>query len=203
VSQLLELRTAHGISTQPLLVWEPAPASCDLANQAAHVTAASLVDVYSPNHIEFLATFEHNSDDILRPSPPHLDRERIQAYALRLLDLGVGTHGKGAVVIRCGEHGSLVVSRRYPARWFPAFYNATSAKVVDATGAGNAFLGAFTITLGEMADLTEAAIAGCVAASFAIEQIGLPRSTEQDGKEAWNAVQFSARVREYRAMLEA
>jgi hypothetical protein len=37
---------------------------------------------------------------------------------------------------------------------------------VDASGAGNAFLGAFAVTLSETSDLTEAAIAGSMAAEL-------------------------------------
>jgi len=197
VLQLLQLRTAEGISARPLLVWEPSHVSCSSGDLAAHMRAASLVDVYSPNHMEFLATCDPSGALPLT----NLDGEKITAHALRLLDSGVGLQGRGAVVIRCGEHGSVVVTRSYPARWFPAFYDGASTKVVDATGARNAFLGALAVRFSEVADLTEAAVAGSVAASFAIEQVGLPRITFLDGKEAWNGTQFSSRLEEYRAMI--
>jgi bifunctional ADP-heptose synthase (sugar kinase/adenylyltransferase) len=74
---------------------------------------------------------------------------------------------------------------------------------VDVTGAGNAFLGAFAVTLNITSDLTEATIAGSVAASFVIEQVGLPhRTTSQHGKDMWNGEAFAARVDQFRTVLE-
>lgn len=63
----------------------------------------------------------------------------------------------------------------------PAFYpspsintQAQNKKVVDTTGAGNAFLGGFSIGLHETGDEIEAAMYGIVAASLVCEQIGVP-----------------------------
>jgi hypothetical protein len=52
-------------------------------------------------------------------------------------------------------------------------------------------------------DLTEAAIAGSVAASFVIEQVGLPHRASRYGKEMWNGEEFPARVDRFRTMLRA
>jgi len=132
---------------------------------------------------------------------------------MSLLDSGIGPTGTGTIVIRCAEHGSFLVSRTYPGRWFPAFYQADKNpdRVVDATGAGNAFLGAFALRFGETGDLTEAAIFGSVAASFVIEQIGVPEFTRRNGYSPlgggeedmgmWNGVRVLDRVEEYRAVL--
>lgn len=179
---------------EPLLVWEPTPTSCILDNCEAHRKAAKLVDVYSPNHFEFLSIFKPGGG----PPPPVLDQKEIEHLALGLLQSGVGRDGNGTVVIRCGESGSLVASRSFPARWFPAFHNTSSGMVTDATGAGNAFLGGFTVRLSETVDLEEAAVAGTVAASFAIEQIGLPRRSIVGEREMWNGEEFSSRARNYR-----
>jgi sugar/nucleoside kinase (ribokinase family) len=194
---LAALRCSSGIASRPLIVWEPAPASCVSANADAHLEAARFVDVYSPNHIEFLATFHDGG------SRAGFDRDAIAEHALQLLKSGVGEDGQGAVVVRCGEHGCLVASNSYPARWFPAFYRAGSSRVVDATGAGNAFLGAFAVIFGISSNLDEAAIAGSVAASFLVEQVGLPDRTSKDGKEVWNGEAFLDRVERYGAMLNA
>ena len=104
-------------------------------------------------------------------------------------------------MIRCGEYDSLAVSRSYPARWFPAFYNGAAAKVVDVTGVGNAFLGAFAVMLATVSDLTEAVITSSVVASLAIEQIGLPQRGFLDGVETWNGADVLSRTNEYRARI--
>jgi sugar/nucleoside kinase (ribokinase family) len=156
------------------------------------------VDIYSPNHVEFLATFGSGDGD---GPPAEFDRTKIEEQVLRVLESGVGRNGDGAAVIRCGEHGCVVAARSYSIRWFPAIHE--SSRVLDATGAGNAFLGGFAVTLSMTSDLTEAAIAGSVAASFVIEQVGLPcRTTSRNTKEMWNGEAFSGRVNRFRTRLE-
>lgn len=74
---------------------------------------------------------------------------------------------------------------------------------MDPTGAGNAFLGAFTYTYMTTCDLFESACCGVVASSFTIEQIGLPiLGTGEDGVESCNGLPFSKRLQEYKNRLE-
>lgn len=97
----------------------------------------------------------------------------------------------------------MVAARSYPIRWSPSFHKLSASRIVDVTGAGNAFLDAFAVTLSTTSDLTQATIAGSVAASFVIEQIGLPhRIASQDGKDMWNGEAFAARVGQFRIVLE-
>lgn len=195
MAQLGQLRARDGLDCEPLLVWEPTPTCCTLAHREAHFRAANRVDVYSPNHFEFLATFGSGGG----PTPPVFDKTEIERLTLELLQSGVGRRGNGVVVIRCGESGSLIAARSFPPRWFPAFHDASSGMVSDATGAGNTFLGGFAVRFSETGDLEEAAIAGTVAASFAIEQIGLPRKSIVDGRTRWNGEDPLSRARNYRA----
>jgi sugar/nucleoside kinase (ribokinase family) len=87
-------------------------------------------------------------------------------------------------------------------KWVPA-YHEDAAKVVDPTGGGNCFLGGFSVALARGKSVEEAAAWGNVAASFAIEQIGVPllRQDEQ-GNETWNNVSVSDRLGEYRDRLQ-
>jgi fructose-1-phosphate kinase PfkB-like protein len=73
---------------------------------------------------------------------------------------------------------------------------------VDTTGAGNSFLGAFTVKFQSTRDITEAVIAATVAASFTIEQVGLPIRTLSGGRELWNGEEVASRIERYRAMLK-
>jgi fructose-1-phosphate kinase PfkB-like protein len=201
VSELFNLRDADQTLPRPLIVWEPVPFSCVLASQNAHLEAARLVNVYSPNHTELLSTFTSSWQTRSSSLAPLFDRKAIEEGVFRILSSGVGKDGDGAVVVRCAEHGCLVASRSYPAKWFPAYYGSTSSQVVDPTGAGNAFLGALTLGLGEGTSIDEAVIMGVVAASFAIEQIGLPSSDFSGPNEMWNGEGFLARIKKYRAIL--
>ncbi|KAG9257557.1 Ribokinase-like protein [Emericellopsis atlantica] len=83
-------------------------------------------------------------------------------------------------------------------RWVPA-YHQDASKVVDPTGGGNTFLGGLAVALARGHSIDEAAVWGSVAASFAIEQVGVPKletDAEDNGKEKWNGANVHDRVEE-------
>lgn len=174
-------------------MWEPAPPFCRRDTKDAHLEAAKLVDVFSPNHLELQAFF--------RDLPAAFDRRVVEDCAAAFLDSGVGPDGTGTLVIRAGEHGCLVASNSTAGRclrWLPA---PAASSVVDATGAGNTYLGAFTFAMaGCGKDAVQAAAVANVAASFAIEQVGLPKLQRQEstgGEEQWNGGFFGERLEAY------
>ncbi|KFY91032.1 hypothetical protein V500_04828 [Pseudogymnoascus sp. VKM F-4518 (FW-2643)] len=79
--------------------------------------------------------------------------------------------------------------------WLPP-YHTTPEKVLDPTGGGNAFLGALAITHARGSSLEEAARWGAVAASFAIEQVGMPVLSVDESGEKWNGIVAGERMRE-------
>lgn len=84
-------------------------------------------------------------------------------------------------------------------RWIPA-YHQDSSRVVDPTGGGNTFLGGLGAGLARGECLEDAAAWGAVAASFAIEQVGVPqRSVDDEGKELWNREEVHKRLEELKA----
>ncbi|GAB0132668.1 hypothetical protein EsDP_00001097 [Epichloe bromicola] len=86
-------------------------------------------------------------------------------------------------------------------RWIPA-YHKDKLKVVDPTGGGNAFLGGLSVALARGEKLEDAVAWGSVAASFAIEQVGMPNlQTNIDGVETWNGEQVSERLDDFRRRL--
>ncbi|KAL8793881.1 MAG: hypothetical protein Q9195_003500 [Heterodermia aff. obscurata] len=201
IGSLLELRKASGISSRPLIIWEPRPSACNPSNLRYFYEAISMADVFSPNHVELGAFFGYS---ILNG----FDRRTIEDQAIRLLESGFAGSRKGSIIIRAAEHGSLVVSHTAQPKWLPAFYqpivdgdglSAPNPKVVDPTGAGNAYLGGFAIGLLESSDLITAAKYGTVAASFALEQIGLPTLSydHADGQELWNGTMPLQRLEDF------
>jgi bifunctional ADP-heptose synthase (sugar kinase/adenylyltransferase) len=82
----------------------------------------------------------------------------------------------------------------------PAFYDKDSSKVIDVTGAGNAFLGGYVSGwLSSRGNVEEAMCYGHVAASFALEQIGLPKFQRGNGGEVlWNGESAIQRLDEYK-----
>ncbi|KAF4182917.1 hypothetical protein CNMCM7927_009459 [Aspergillus lentulus] len=196
LSTLLSLRKEAGALDHPLIIWEPAPYACKPENLQPCLAAAQHVDVLSPNHLELAALFGEY------PAKAH-DKATIEALAQRMLDSGVGQDGKGTVVVRAGENGSVVVSRDLPPTWLPPFYTTGADgrqhfKVVDPTGAGNAFLGAYTVGYLRTGSAVEAACYGTVGGSFALEQVGMPELVSGGDGELWNGVDVFERLAEYR-----
>jgi len=126
--------------------------------------------------------------------------EVLESYAQRFLDHSIGPEGKGCVVIRAAEYGSLTASRAAGFTWSASFYapGSDTSRVVDPTGAGNSFIGGFAMGLQQKSTLEEAAAYGHVAASFALEQIGVPSVQSQGYIETWNGVKVKDRLEEYR-----
>ena len=73
-----------------------------------------------------------------------------------------------------GVQGALV-SRQDEGRVYRI--PAVPVEVVDPVGAGNAFCGGFLVGWVESGDLRTAGLYGCVAASFAVQQVGVPTVT--------------------------
>ena len=74
--------------------------------------------------------------------------------------------------------------------------------MVDPTGGGNCFLGGYMAGWLTTRDIDQAVQYGHVAASFALEQIGLPRQeSTADGTEMWNGQYARERLEQYKARL--
>lgn len=84
-------------------------------------------------------------------------------------------------------------------RWIPAYFQKEDKeRVVDPTGGGNTFLGGMAIALARNKGVEEAATWGSIAASFAIEQVGVPILAENDeSEETWNGVRVDDRLQEF------
>ncbi|KAK6526781.1 hypothetical protein TWF281_009984 [Arthrobotrys megalospora] len=197
VPKLLSMREAGGITERPKIVWEPFPACCVPRFLKDYLKAVKLVDVFSPNHMEICGMFGVEAEG------DTFDRTLYEGLAKRFLDKGIGKDGKGCLVLRAGEHGCMVYTRDMEGPyWLPTFYEVGNEKVVDTTGAGNSFLGGFAIGLVETGDFIEAAKYGTVAASFVIEQMGVPNITwEADGREMWNGDDVRSRLAAYNSRI--
>ena len=187
---------------RPFIVWEPSPPSCTPKSLQACLKSVNSVDVFSPNHLELLSFFRRSGEEF--------NKETIQELASRFLEAGVGPSKQGIVVVRAGEYGCLVMSAKDPPVWLPPFYEpeeeeqARKSKIADTTGAGNAFLGGFILGHSETADFVRAAHYGSVAASFVMEQIGVPQfeiADVQGTGEQWNGDNPRERLRAYQERL--
>ena len=198
VSELLLYRSRGGIAQRPLIVSEPLPSSCIPENYHAFLEAINHVDIFSPNHVEIAQLFGNEHPEVF-------NKPALENYATIFLTSGIGPSRCGAIVIRAAEYGCLITSTHQLPTWLPPYYanplqaEADKSKVVDPTGAGNTFLGAFTLSYLKTHNLIEAAIYGTVGASFALEQIGIPVfEVDERGWETWNGEKVKGRVGGYR-----
>lgn len=153
------------------------------------------VEIVSPNHMELAAFFGASGE---LPNNGGVNREMVEKCANEWLQSGIGLeHGPGALVVRAGKDGCYIATRKQ-SRWLPAYWSLSPERVRDPTGGGNAFLGGLGVALARDKSLVEAAVWGNVAASFAIEQVGMPnRTVGADGKERWNGDRVSERLDYY------
>ncbi|KAI5359231.1 Putative carbohydrate kinase PfkB, ribokinase [Septoria linicola] len=177
---------------RPIFIWEPVPDLCTPEELDNTLEALRHVDVISPNHEELASIFSFTHPDV--PS-----RSAIEDHAQRLLDSGIGPHKQGAVVVRAGAEGCFVLTATQK-QWLPA-YHTDASRVIDPTGGGNGMLGGLAVGLVRTDfDVVEAARWGSVAASFTIEQVGMPVLTPADcDGEKWNGASVADRLVAYRA----
>jgi len=116
-------------------------------------------DIFSPNVTE--------AQSLVGNGSPH-------ELVRRLADAGASI-----VTLRMGPEGSLMYTRSGASHPVPIHVPAVPATVVDPTGAGNAYCGGFLAGYIQTGDMLTAVHYGTVAASFLVEQVGLPEINER------------------------
>ncbi|KAI1129741.1 Ribokinase-like protein [Nemania abortiva] len=187
VEAILELRKKYKIEPRPKIIWEPASIKSLTDDLHSHMAVLPLVDVFSPDHYECL--FHRDKHAFERPW--------IESHARLFTNTGIGPDQKGAIVVRCGPYGCFWRKSDIDMGWIVPYWDSRRREVVDQTGAGSAFLGAFMVSYMDENNLKNACVRGSVAASFAIEQYGPPKKTNPKdakknfyivakAKEVWN-----------------
>ena len=198
----------------PVFVWEPVPTSCKPQELSKVYEALQYVDVVSPNLMELQALFG-NHVDINKAST-----EEIARMSNSLLISGFGNK-PCAVIVRLGAEGCYV-AQTFRHISMPAYHGNSKSmnedklktrekNVIDPTGAGNAFLGGFCVGLfadskiSGLTDFEAGASYGSVAASFVVEQVGMPKRNydECTKEELWNGEGAYDRLVEYIKRLPA
>ncbi|HEY9086820.1 MAG TPA: PfkB family carbohydrate kinase [Anaerolineaceae bacterium] len=131
------------------ILWEPWGELAVPEKRQVFNEAMALVDVVSPNLLE---------------GQTLTGLQDAETIARALLD-----DGAKMVALRMGADGSLVMDERGRMARVPA---APVEKIVDVTGAGNAYCGGFLVGYAETGDMVQAACMGAVSASFALGQFG-------------------------------
>ncbi|OBZ90669.1 Uncharacterized protein C16C9.01c [Choanephora cucurbitarum] len=159
-------------------IWEPLPWACLPENLDCIIEAAKQIDIISPNHEELANMLGFDFHELLaqkrhdvKHTTEHLAQEFISKVSCTL-------------VVRVGKYGALVMQET--PSWVPAYWNwkEESQHVVDVTGAGNTFCGGFAYGwIQTKGDAHASAYYGAVAASYAVEQVGVPDITQWKVKD--------------------
>ncbi|ROW13243.1 hypothetical protein VPNG_04828 [Cytospora leucostoma] len=227
VTDLLTLRKneappEEGGYTRPIIIWEPVPDLCTPDELLNLTNCLPIVDVCSPNHSElagFLgdtgvdpetggistAAVEQGCEQLLGSMPLSSFTLVIRAgekgcYVAR--NGGRGTSGRqqsgsGTGARRqVGPHGGLQPDTDMMSLFAGLLQR--QQQVIDPTGGGNTFLGGLAVALARGKGMEEAATWASVAASFAIEQVGVPElGRDEEGEETWNGVRVSDRLSDF------
>ena len=182
---------------RPRFVWEPMEHECCPDNIPNFMRAMNQIDVFSPNEIELMKLFGFDLSDSTPDYRKSLDRflsktssEVVENCNLLAFVVRLGARGACVTCYRqvTGPGPPIVTSKRIPAYHASGLqFEGTSELVVDVTGGGNAFLGAYCHSLAnsippaissimpEWGVEEVAALYGSVAASYVIEQVGMPQ----------------------------
>ncbi len=145
---LRHLKAEHGTA----LCVESFASLQDMGNHAALAGLLTGVDLFSPDLADAMAR--------TKAADPHACLDALQPV------------GADVLALRMGAAGSLVRHVPTGRTWHVP---AVPTRVVDVTGAGNAYCGGCLIGWVETGDAARAGCYGAVAASFMIEQFELPR----------------------------
>lgn len=133
------------------MFWEPVQQFMVAANAAAFRAALPGVDIVSPNLLEARQVY---------------GMEDAAALVRAMRD-----DGARVAALRMGAAGSLVGAQNHAE--LLAVPPVDVPRIIDQTGAGNTYCGAFLVGWLETGDLRQAACYGAVAASFALEVTGV------------------------------
>lgn len=197
----------------PHLIWEPIPDSAIEENLTEAVEVSQSVAVLSPNHEEAasLLGVRLPKDGKSENGTEKKLKLCIENLGIQLLNRIRNHHNANAsipiICIRAGALGCLICLKNADLHWVPAFHTVDqSYKIVDVTGAGNAWLGGFTAGLAlagvdrsnwSTPDIIKAAQMGSISASLTIEQSGLPNLSisNEDACELWNGEKIGDRLK--------
>ncbi|KAI9282273.1 Ribokinase-like protein [Sporodiniella umbellata] len=169
-------------TSQTQFIWEPLPWACLPENFSKICEAAQQIDIISPNHEEIADMLGFEFEELLSKNNEDFKQtvEFCSEEFFKAIDKSSVT-----LVIRASKYGAFINTRDIK-QWVPAYWNwkTEQDRVVDVTGAGNAFCGGYAAGwVKTQKDPVLSALYGTVSASYVVEQIGVPHLFKH---EQWN-----------------
>lgn len=174
------------VSNEPrAFIFEPTPDACVKEHFQALSAMLHKVDVFLPNLEEAMALTDWKS----------VPRTEAQFDELADTFFRYQDPEKGGTVLRCGPLGCYIKSKGLSVL-LPA-YHLDQEKVVDVTGGGNSFCGAFmTALVLSRGDWLIAGVFGNLISGAVIEKLG-PPAVEKSVSENWNGSSLEDRLKTY------
>ncbi|KAG0673420.1 hypothetical protein C6P40_002947 [Pichia californica] len=187
IKELEEISALNQIkSTNAVIAWEPIPDCCTPEYLQETLGILQKVDILTPNAAECASFFGE---------PEPTDKLGCETIALKFISYM--TKPNSGIVLRCGSLGCLLIeSGNRKNSWFPAYHTNDPSKVIDPTGCGNTFVGAFAAAfVKHNKNFKLACIHATIASGACLEQHGLPKLIElKGGITLWNGISFQDRV---------
>jgi ribokinase len=138
------------------------------------------VDWLAPNEHEFEMIFGY------KPTEKGIDDAAAQLFDDRKSAKGKGTSSSYGLIVTLGEKGAAVWASDSPG---VEMVSANQVEAIDTTGAGDAFVGAFSVALASGFKPAQAALAGCLCATESVKKPGAQESfpSKEFAKQAFLA----------------
>ncbi|EPX74565.1 carbohydrate kinase [Schizosaccharomyces octosporus yFS286] len=201
-----EIAKYGSLTDRPKVIWEPTPESCFPENWPVCQKAMKYCDIFSPNEVD--------AANLLGIDVKVAKEKAIECvYAFQ--EMEIGRNGQGWVVLRCGSAGCFIapstsqtsqeqdgVVAQREAVHIPCVPMAPGS-VIDTTGAGNTFCGALILEYYRTQNIVLSSVKATVAASFTIQQHGLPKLTHtENGIDLWNGESAFQRLKHFYEYLQ-
>ncbi|KAI1744929.1 hypothetical protein F4680DRAFT_443409 [Xylaria scruposa] len=216
---LMQYRADIGLRGVPDVVWQPvhvkavAEVTEDPKEQMNHAQTLECYRSVLPLVSAFMLSYQELGDIAGGVGYPLASEEQAVRNSVEILaqtfpSNTIGIIGDGVLIVCCEPFGYYYRQGKEKG-WVKSYSQYSDRKaIVDFTGGRTAFLGAFTVGLIDKIKLRESCLRGAVAASFAMEQFGLPilswrhvmRGGNSANREFWNSDRALHRLRALRSI---
>lgn len=193
IELLDELKSTSKNVNDVVIAWEPIPDCCTPDFLAETLNVLHKIDILTPNAAECAMFFGEEEPT---------DRFNCERIAKKFIKYMIKP--ESGIVLRCGKLGSFYLKNTGELKWFPAYHEAGKDdglnRIVDPTGCGNTYVGAFTTAFVKYKkDYDKSCLYATIASGACIEQHGLPKLEfhHETGEEFWNGISVTKRIELY------